>query len=50
MRQAFVSTARQEGANIAALCRQYGISRPTGYRWSMIERSCHGMLTPSFRA
>ena len=32
-RQAFVSTARQEGANIAALCRQYGISRPTGYRW-----------------
>ena len=32
-RQEFVAFARQEGANIAALCRQFGISRKTGYKW-----------------
>jgi transposase InsO family protein len=32
-RQEFVAFASQEGANIAALCRQCGISRKTGYKW-----------------
>src|SRR4051794_24987240 len=32
-RQEFVAFVRQEGANMAALCRQFGISRKTGYKW-----------------
>jgi transposase-like protein len=32
-RQEFVAFAHQEGANIAALCRHFGISRTTGYTW-----------------
>lgn len=32
-RQEFVAFAAQEEANIAALCRRYGISRKTGYKW-----------------
>ena len=32
-RQEFVAFAGQEGANIAALCRYFGISRKTGYKW-----------------
>ena len=32
-RQEFITFARQEGANIAALCRQFGISRKTAYKW-----------------
>lgn len=39
-RREFVLMARQEGVNFAALCRQYGISRPTGYRW--LERASRG--------
>jgi transposase InsO family protein len=33
LRVEFVTLARQEGANIAALCRRYAISRKTGYKW-----------------
>ena len=29
----FVEQARGSGANIAALCREYGISRQTGHKW-----------------
>lgn len=29
----FVEKASQTGAKVAALCREYGISRPTGYKW-----------------
>src|SRR5262245_60648427 len=29
----FVKRARRRGANIAALCREFGISRQTGYKW-----------------
>ena len=29
----FVVRAEQEGANMSALCREFGISRPTGYKW-----------------
>jgi len=32
-RQDFIMMARHEEANIAALCRQFGISRKTGYKW-----------------
>jgi transposase InsO family protein len=39
-RQEFVVFARQEGANIAALCRHFGISRKTGYKW--LSRAAHG--------
>jgi putative transposase len=30
---AFVEQARRPGANIAALCREHGISRQTGHKW-----------------
>ena len=29
----FVPSGRQEGANVAELCRRFGISRQTGYEW-----------------
>jgi len=32
-RAEFLVFAQQEGANIAALCRSFGISRKTGYKW-----------------
>jgi transposase InsO family protein len=33
LRGEFVQFAQREGANLSALCRQFGISRPTGYKW-----------------
>jgi transposase InsO family protein len=33
LRQEFVTLASQPDANIRALCRQYGISPTTGYKW-----------------
>lgn len=33
LRGEFVMLARQPGANVAALCRGFGISRKTGYKW-----------------
>ena len=33
LRREFVSLASQEGANIRELCRRFGISAPTGYKW-----------------
>ncbi|MDQ3656286.1 MAG: IS481 family transposase, partial [Chloroflexota bacterium] len=42
LRQECVTRATQEGANISALCRQYGISRNVGYKW--IRRSRNGDL------
>jgi transposase InsO family protein len=36
----FVAFAAQEGANIAALCRHFGISRKTGYKW--LQRAAPG--------
>ena len=32
-RYEFVMLASQEGANIRALCRSFGISRTKGYKW-----------------
>lgn len=44
-REAFAISAMQEGANISALCRQYGISRKTGYKWMerFKELGCSGL-------
>jgi transposase-like protein len=33
LRLAFVSQASLPDANLSALCAQFGISRPTGYKW-----------------
>ena len=33
LRREFVMLARQESSNIRALCRRYGISTTTGYKW-----------------
>lgn len=33
MRKEFVTKALAEGANVSAVCREYGISRKTGYKW-----------------
>ncbi len=33
LRSEFVQQASQDGANIRALCRRYGISPPTAYKW-----------------
>src|SRR4051812_38134636 len=51
-RQEFVAFVRQEGANMAALCRQFGISRKTGYKWLRRARegetvfAAHGRRPP----
>lgn len=33
LRLEFVRMAEQEGANLRELCRRYGVSPPTGYKW-----------------
>ena len=33
LRKEFILGACQEKANVSQLCRRYGISRPTGYKW-----------------
>lgn len=33
MREEFVSLASSEGANVRALCRAFGVSAKTGYKW-----------------
>lgn len=37
-RAGFIEQAKAEGANISALCRTYGISRKTAYKWLQRER------------
>ncbi len=37
-RTEFIKQAKEEGANISALCHLYGISRKTGYKWLARER------------
>lgn len=41
LRETFIHLAIQEGSNISALCREYGISRRTGYKW--LERYREGL-------
>ena len=53
-RRTFVMEAAQEGSNISELCRQYGITRRTGYKWlqryyearSMEDQSRRPIRTP----
>jgi len=33
LREEFCALARAEGANVSELCRRFGISRKTGYKW-----------------
>ena len=33
LREEFVKRSLEEGANMSGLCREYGISRKTGYKW-----------------
>ena len=33
LRQEFLSLANQPGSNVSQLCRRFGISRKTGYKW-----------------
>jgi len=46
-RQEFVMLAGQEGANVSALCRGFGISRKTGYRWLARARRGEGLADRS---
>lgn len=46
-RQAFVELAQCPERNMAALCREYGITRPTGYKW--LERGLAGALREQSR-
>jgi len=43
-REAFALRAVEHGANIAALCREYSVSRKTGYTWMdrYVERGLLG--------
>lgn len=38
----FVQMADQSNANMSELCRRFGISRPTGYKWLRRYRK-HGL-------
>jgi transposase InsO family protein len=48
-RSEFVSFASREEANVSALCRRYGISRKTGYKWlrRLREQGREGLLDRS---
>jgi transposase InsO family protein len=39
LREDFVRRATAEGANVSALCREFGISRKTGYKWLQRSRA-----------
>lgn len=48
-REAFVEMASEEGAVIAELCRQFGISRKTGYKWLGRAQTGEGLMDRSRR-
>lgn len=39
----FVITARRPGANVSAVCRAFGISRKTGYKWLQREAAARSV-------
>ena len=43
-RQEFLALALREGSNISSLCRRFGISRKTGYKW--LSRAREGVPAP----
>lgn len=48
-RMAFVRAVQQEEGSIAELCRQFGVSRPTGYRWVSRAQAGHPLTNQSRR-
>ena len=49
LRRDFVALAGREGANIRAICRRFGISAPTGYKWLERAREGEGLADRSRR-
>lgn len=49
LREEFVMLASVEGANRAELCRRFGISRKTGYKWLERDRGVHTRLSDESR-
>lgn len=49
LRREFVMLADREGSNISALCRRFGISRKTGYKWLSRWRSGEALSDRSRR-
>ena len=47
LRRTFVLQAIEEGCNMSQLCRQYGITRKTGYKWLQRYRDGMSMLDQS---
>ena len=48
-RKEFIAQANVEGVNFSALCRLFGISRKTGYKWLKREASAAGLADQSRR-
>jgi transposase InsO family protein len=48
-RAEFVMLARAEGASLSLLCRRFGISRPTGYKWLARAQQESGLADRSRR-
>jgi len=50
-RQDFVKQVSEEGSNLSQLCREYGISRKTGYKWLRrhVQQGEQGLLDQSRR-
>ena len=37
-REEFVVLASADGANVSELCRRFGVSRKTGYKWLVVRQ------------
>src|SRR5947207_8760488 len=48
-REEFVKLAMHDRANISQLCKRFGISRKTGYKWLDRQRRCKAMSDLSRR-
>ncbi len=48
-REKFVEAAEHHQASVSALCREYGISRKTGYKWLNRSRSGQPLCDQSRR-
>ena len=48
-RETFVKRVQAKEKSISALCREYGISRPTGYKWLKRSENGEGMANRSRR-
>jgi len=51
LRREFVGLVSVDGANVSALCRRFGISRKTGYKWlARFRAEGEGGLTDLIRS